>query len=552
MKRLTSDRTCSAWGRAQRLASRLTLRHEIVLFALSIALFLQVVNLWLGPAVNWDEWNYHYSSVRNLLFDKPWNDLAISQRQSWLNPVPSIPSYLVIEAFPPRLASVLFAFFPVVNGIAAFVLARRFLFPQPTLAALVLAAACAFVGLTSAIHLGIVGTALNETWASSIVVAGCGCLMAANCGADDPATGRWWLLAGLAFGSAVGLKLTNVPFCFGALAATLVALPGQLKVSSKMPLFAAAGVAAFALTGGWWYFAIWAQYGNPVFPLEDAVFRSGWIGPADVPPELNFQRNHWWQLFLDPALLAVGNHNSPLSTVAPIRDARHLVGFYGSLATLSIGVARWRLVSANGRKRAVVAFAAFYLVSHICWVWLFNIDRYVLPLELVSPLTIPAAFLVAGWPARRIAVVTPFILGVVLVSTMPVKSARGEFGGDWFGFAPAAGIAAPNTLYVMTGWDALGWLTLYDHELGPRADFVRVAGNLTIDPARPLGQRIAARIGAHSGPMRSLTGELDLGEIDADLQPFGLVTVPGTCLTIANKLIPVTSCALRRRPIGTP
>jgi hypothetical protein len=202
-------------------------------------------------------------------------------------------------------------------------------------------------------------------------------------------------------------------------------------------------------------------------------------------------------------------------------------------------------------RKEVVFFAmvasVFYLVAYLVWFRLFNIERFAIPLELL-------AGVLAGLTARALGLIgrprsTGWLLAVlvlVLAATRPVHSGRGPWTAEWIGAHIPAALNIPDTLYVVTGWDAVAWVVLDHEKLGTRADFVRVAGNLSLYPDRGLGMQIRHRIEAHAGPIRSLTNLRDLANAPAELQRFGLQIVPGPCVTITAKADDLQSCLLRR------
>ena len=108
-----------------------------------------------------------------------------------------------------------------------------------------------------------------------------------------------------------------------------------------------------------------------------------------------------------------------------------------------------------------------------------------------------------------------------------------------------AGVRGNDTLYVMTGWQPLAWLTVFADRFGERVDFVRVSGNLAMAPSDAMGQFVSHRITSHQGPIRSLTNVFETAAAPADLARFKLAIIASSCMTIRSKADPVQSCALR-------
>lgn len=531
-------------------------RTEALVALLAFAALFQLIGLVLGQDANWDQFNYHLSSVDSWLGGKPWSDYAVSQQQSWFNPLPEIPAWLIITGLPVRLAMIALALLPLTNAMATFAIARRFVFPAKTLADLLAALFCTFVGVTGTVHLVVVATSFAEAWLPSLVLLAFLALMHAS---ESPteASGRRspvlaLALAGLLLGLATGLKVTNAVYALGATIA-LVGLGRSCRFSYKsLLIFAAAGVAGFALGGGWWHLGIALEYGDPVFPMLSRSFHGPWIAADAITPE-SFRRDHWWQLFIDPFKLAVGDHSQQLSTVMPVRDARYAVGFYAAIGLVLLGL--------TGRARAALTppllmLGVLFLTSYVTWVVAFNIDRYALPLELIAATVAAALARSAGLLASRKSALLVFAaLALVVVGSRPIKTSRIDSskdwsGTDWFALDTPAEAQMPNTLYVMTGYAAFGWLTLFPERFGGNPFFVRVGGNLRIDPDTRLGRRIGQRIVRHVGPIRSLTQADEATTAAAELARFGLNLRPGTCVTIASKRPLIQTCALDRRLPG--
>ncbi len=521
-------------------------RSEFLIIAALFAIFFELVGYISGQDANWDQLNYHLSSTASWLLEKPWSDYAISQQQSWFNPLPGVPGYLIVTQLPNRTATVVLALLPIANALAVFLIARRFVFAGRDWLSFMAAAGCAFVGATGTVHLTVVASTSVESWISAPVLIGMYWLMKAAADGTE-LRHRDLVFAGICLGAAAGLKATNLVYCLGGAASALVAITCSGKRASAAVTFAAAGLLAFAVAGGWWHWQLWSEFGDPVFPMGSGPFASSWIGPDALPPEPHeFKRSHWWQLFTDPFLLAIGDHRTPLSTLMPVRDSRYLVGFYGSLALLT-GLA-WRQMNGQlaPQARAHAAMAVFFLASYVVWVVAFNIDRYAIPLELVSAVLAGALIVdIAGADNRSAKLACLAVLGVMLLTTKPVRTHRAPVTENWYDASVPKELARNDTLYVMTGMEAMGWLTVYDKGLGDRPSFVRIAGNLRIDPAKPLGKRIIRAIATHRGPIRSLTSETEMAAAPEELARFGLTIAPGRCAPIRNKVLPdIMSCPL--------
>jgi hypothetical protein len=79
--------------------------------------------------------------------------------------------------------------------------------------------------------------------------------------------------AGCSLGLACG-KLTNTVYALGLTATLIVLWPLVRFRMASLLAYAAGGLIGFAVTGGYWAARLWFEFGNPVFPYYNAVFRS--------------------------------------------------------------------------------------------------------------------------------------------------------------------------------------------------------------------------------------------------------------------------------------
>ena len=79
------------------------------------------------------------------------------------------------------------------------------------------------------------------------------------------------------------------------------------------------------------------------------------------------------------------------------------------------------------------------------------------------------------------------------------------------------------------------------------SQFIRLTGNMPLDPNMPLGRKALSMIRAHTGTIRSLAVvELD-EENRARLARFGLALTPGSeCERFRSRLDTFTTCALTK------
>jgi len=106
-----------------------------------------------------------------MLNDRTFADVAPAQIQSWVNPVPYIPSYFLIQFASPLVTTIILGGVAGLNGAVLFPLARGLAAPAGALPSLWLAVAMTACGLTGPMFLSEVGTSFADVTGSILVLA---------------------------------------------------------------------------------------------------------------------------------------------------------------------------------------------------------------------------------------------------------------------------------------------------------------------------------------------------------------------------------------------
>src|SRR5260370_4001573 len=152
-----------------------------------------------------------------------------------------------------------------------------------------------------------VGTRFADILTALPVIAGLGLILSANAQHRTR-----YLIAGMLIGGAVGLKLTNMIFFLGAGASLLFAARPLMALS----YFAIGGAIGGLTTGGAWAWTLWQEFGNPVFPFYNTIFRSS-EAPLEAMADVRFMPHNLWEAFAYPFYWLIGNHRS---SEGPFRD----------------------------------------------------------------------------------------------------------------------------------------------------------------------------------------------------------------------------------------
>jgi hypothetical protein len=547
-----------------------------------------------GQDTNWDQRNYHFYSVFAWLSDRSDMDVAPGQLQTWINPLPHVPQYWLIRHLPPVEAGIAMGALAGFNGLLLWVLTRRLLGDGDLTASRACAALVTAMGLTGSIYVSDVGTTFAEYLCSPFILAALIVLVPV-----DRATGAWsthsLLLSGLFLGCATGLKLTNGAFAAAMLVSLIALSPAMTLRPRGVFAFAAGGLAGFAACGGLWALRLERAFGNPTFPFFNAVFHSPWFDVVNVsdtrfaPPgffhaavtypfvwllgvahptsEVPFREPRFalvavsvlpgiaaslWRLrqseesVSDPDLSQKAERTASTRIAVDLHDdALRIPGQVLQLAPTG-ATATW---SGESRLRSrsidLWLLTLFFVISYGLWLEQFGVQRYVLPLELLSGALILLNLERVVTNLRAVAVTFGVVVVVAALWTRPADWSRIPYSSGWFDIVPPASSPSGN-LYVMLSDEPMSYAIpfMYRHDR-----FVRVEGNIPLEPETPLGRRAAEIIQQFPGPIRTLSVAPVDDDARALLRRFGL-TVQTECQTFQSRLDTFVTCGLQRASQG--
>ncbi len=117
------------------------------------------------------------------------------------------------------------------------------------------------------------GTSFFNSWTSPLLLWGLYVLLKTT--ASSQPLRKYIILSGMLFGFTVGLKLTNAIFCVALFIALIFMVHdrGWSRIVRFSGFLILGGVLGFGLTA-WWNWYLWREWGSPVFPLYNAIFKS--------------------------------------------------------------------------------------------------------------------------------------------------------------------------------------------------------------------------------------------------------------------------------------
>jgi hypothetical protein len=360
-----------------------------------VPLLFGLLSLALGQDDNWDLKNYHLYNAYALLNGRVGVDLAPGHWQSYFNPTLDLLYYGLTTALPAPLAGFVMGLLHGLNFLLVLAIARLLL-PVPSAAHVAdrqrLPLLLALAGVLGAGFLSELGNSMGDNM-SALFVLSTLYLVLAHWPRWAPRAfhGRAPLLllaAGFIMGLGTGLKLTNATYAL-ALCLALLALEGGWWHRFVLALVFGLGVlAGLAGTAGYWFWTMWHTFGNPLFPQFNSVFHGPLAAQLGVLDQDHLPRSAM-EALLWPFVFT---HDFHRVSELVLKQAIWPVVYVLFLA-LGARLLWQRLRQGGAAPSPSSALSAqqrfvmlFFALGYLGWLKLFGIYRYLVPLELLSPL----------------------------------------------------------------------------------------------------------------------------------------------------------------------
>jgi hypothetical protein len=291
-----------------------------------------------------------------------------------------------------------------------------------------------------------------------------------------------------------------------------------------------AGVAAVALMSGYWWLVMYHVTGNPLFPYFNQYFDSP-LALAASYRDLRFVPTTWLHRLLYPLLFTF---DWRVADDLAYSDIRVMLAYVLGLATIPVLIfsprARGRLVDST----AAAPLFAFAVVSYVFWISIFAIYRYILVLEMLSPILITCA--IGLWPlSRRTQLTVLGVLGVLAMAfTRPGWLERAPVD-DPYVQVKVPPISNPNhTLILMAGEAPMGYLV---RSLPHQIPVLRIDGwMITPQDGSRLTASTKKRVNAFKGDIYLVAEEYEIGRAVEALEDYGLAMRYPECQEIKANL----------------
>jgi hypothetical protein len=500
------------------------------LFCFAVAFGWAIMVATLGKDVAWDFRNYHWYVPYAFLNGRMGIDIAVAHQATYYNPFLDLPFYLLATHLHAWMALGVLGFVQGANIAPLYVIARSILLVEHRRLA---AGIISFLCMTGSLTIHLAGTTYYDNVMSVFVLSGLALVISRRRELNSGTLMQGVAIAGIAgflIGSAIGLKLPEAPYALG-LAASLVMLPGDFRHrTTRLCAVAAAGAIGVAAFAGFWMVKMAHLTGNPLFPYFNEYFRSPLALHASyrdmrfIPRRLDIQ-------LLFPLLFSI---DWRVADDLPFQDIRVGVAYIVILATLIMRLVGQQPAKPIVDRNASFALIGFAAISYIAWLKIFAIYRYILLLEMLSPLLIVASIML--WPVSqrtRVALASTLIL--LSLATMKVSIDGRMPTTDPYVQVTLPPISHPSkTMVLMTGIEPMGYLAPSFPKAIP---IVRIDGWM-IQPSdgSQLTQEARKRVGAFHGDLFVLFKGSEAARSREALLAYGLARAPGGCRNIVSNL----------------
>jgi hypothetical protein len=530
---------------------------------ISISQWIFLVSLCIGGSVlwtafagkdlNWDSRNYHFYVAYQWLDDRLSRDFLASGVQSYFNPLAYLPFYWMVRTHMHSL--VIGAVLATIHSVNLLIIAAisDALLPRAVKSRFVWILMSVALAAFSSVYALEAGNTFIDAITSIFVLAGYLVSLRWMAASEafipnDKENIRkdllYWAIGGLLLGVACGLKLTNALYAVALIPLVASRTSPMKRCVYRASVYSIAGITGFTLTGGYWAWRLFSEFGNPIFPLANAYFKSPDFPATDLV-DTRFIPDTVTEAWLLPLQAMVPDSNIYAEWCAP--ESKFLLMFI-FLAALAIKTVGRRYIgtlkqNAGNEWRAQTWLVAIWLFSYVLWLYGSGNGRYfIVGLLLLGPMIVTLLLRLFG--VHRVAAYVAtllLILQVGLVSASGQRWTPAPWTSEWFEVRPSETLINEPYLYLTPTVQTSMYLAPFLHR---ESTFANIGGQMAISPGGPGGQRVESMINRYGGQVRSLfeTKTFDKNNkafleataklFDGVYERFGLETDINTCEVI--------------------
>jgi len=470
------------------------------------AVVAAIWSLRAGKDLSWDLLHYHYYAAHAFVEGRLERDFFAASAQGYLNPLGFVPFYWMVSAGWHSVAvSTMLAAAHAANIALLYALAQRLFVHHEARSRAILSLLAAGLGAASAVFWATVGTSFLDPLLTVPMLAGLLLLIAEGGAGRTSRIG----CAGFLFGAAAALKYSNA--LFGLAAAFLAMSPpgsGSARLRALLA-YTAGGALGLALLGGANFVHLYREYGNPVFPLFNAWFRS-----PDFP-SINIGAERFAPKHLDDAVFFPFRILSPESMIyaeisAPDLRFAALLALAGAVAVAAL----WRRVGVGGQWAAGATLTSldlrllvFFAFAYAGWLATSANGRYGMLVILLAGVLVArlADRLLPAAGARSALLILLVAQAVACTLISPTRwFMTDQWSERWLDYQVPERARREPALYLTVETQSMSVIVPFLH---PDSSFINLRGQHSVEPG---ANRLQALLGRHKGRVRTIGRALRL------------------------------------------
>ena len=439
---------------------------------------LGIISVILGQDVSWDLRNYHFYNPYMLLTGRFKYDVLPAQIQTFFNPLIDVPFFVAVYylKLPPIVVGFLMGGFHGLNQWLVHLITYHSLDKVSERYRITLSIAAAITSIFGAAYISELGTSIGDNTTSVFVLGGL-FFIVSSLGKNLPIPTKNILLAGFLLGLATGFKLTNALYSISFVVAINFLPNSWSEKLRNLILSILSMTVGFSLTAGYWIILMWTKFANPLFPFYNKIFQSPYIETDYNFKGIQYLPKDIWQWLFYPVYFI---QRQTLVSEVPFQDSRLAITYL--LIILLIVVIIFRAISKRNLSSepdlthgAVLGFLLpFYLTAYSIWLVGFSIYRYLMPLELISPILI-ILIIAYLYPRRKpLLIINLLIFSLIVTTVKPMDWWRMGWSDNYFGIDSQALKPYENSTIVIWGDEGTSFIVPY---FPASTRFVRLKGN---------------------------------------------------------------------------
>lgn len=347
-----------------------------LLFPFIISLIIAFISLRLGQDTNGDVWNYHWYNAWSYINDRLTYDIGPAGAHSYLNPYLDTIYYLSITTLRAKAHALIFGFLQGLVAYPIYYIVNNHI--KNIYTSSLITAICV---LGSTFFLGELGQSMQDNSVSLLILTSLA-IIYASVYKDNS---KLLFLAGLIIGIATGLKLTSAIYLVSLGIITLLFKERKIgKVIKVSIIYSVSSLVGILLSTGHWFYKLYINYGNPVFPFYNNIFKSPFasIDPYATRHMYFFQEKGIESLFYP---FFFSEHTEKIASAA---NAGTFVLYTPMLVFILAPIALILKINKKVEYRKFLLLVVFWFTSYFIWQKFFGVYRYAMPNDLITPLVI--------------------------------------------------------------------------------------------------------------------------------------------------------------------